>query len=783
MTEDPLSAKIKSLTIDDDSLSHILTKFNTSSSLTKEEQVELHNQLLKESQNPDSSKILYELLLDVPGEFIKKLQRVNDVSGNILINVLNKNKATDALVQDILSNLRSLMKSSTTEDIPFYLGIYSSLVTHLNITNTQHLNLFLTFVDGKDHDVQQSVLVLIVQNLKIQKSETSEIVKEYLEVLMEENSLSSASFLNFVLVQEMCFPVIPEICSPIYQNDRTKSHLLEKITSILEGNYLQLTIPILKLIGSSCIVENCRNYNVKNYLEFLVKGCEINNNEIQVASSLNLTKLWKTIQFERKSTDDITVQQLATNFINYLKLQIPDFEYLELSVEGLMYLTLYWEVRELIRMDVVVIDILLSKLEETSTSSSGINTTLQYGLLSTFSNLTKVKDINDRQSNMNSKKQLKNVATPKDGSDSDKENQEGIMLFNRELLDDDKIVSKIVALKSYKSTHTSKNTINEVIKIVYHLSTDQKKSTRVELVKQGAVNIILNYLINFSEIKKQDHLVYAVPNVNDSDIVECRVFAIRSLARMLISVDPQNVFTKYDIRTAIPFLKELLGPDISQYQESNFNSESYLHDMTLLDRFESLLALTNIAATTNSELKNFLIQQLFESYLDNFIVATEDTEIQQASWELIANLITQPLMLAKFFNLEVPSNKKRLDLLIKLLNSVNASLQVVVAGLLTNATDFDMIVETLVSDDAIFNQLLNIICDILLDEINNEKLVLPTLYLLVNLTYAAANTNQKVFNSLSTNTKLKSACTNILRSGNSECKEVVIEVIKMCQFK
>ena len=210
--------------------------------------------------------------------------------------------------------------------------------------------------------------------------------------------------------------------------------------------------------------------------------------------------------------------------------------------------------RNLIRMDVLLIEVLLTKLEETSIDSTHMHTSLQYGLLSIISNITKVKDVNDRESNMNTKRKLKNMATPKDGSDSDEENQEGIKLFNRELLNEDKIISKISTLKSYKSSATSNNSLNEVIKIIYHLSTDQQKSTRVELVKQGGLNIVLNYLIGFSDIIKRESSIRS-SNTKDSNIIECRIFADRSLARMLISVDPKISFTKYDIHTAIPFLK------------------------------------------------------------------------------------------------------------------------------------------------------------------------------------------------------------------------------------
>ena len=69
--------------------------------------------------------------------------------------------------------------------------------------------------------------------------------------------------------------------------------------------------------------------------------------------------------------------------------------------------------------------------------------------------------------------------------------------------------------------------------------------------------------------------------------------------------------------------------------------------MSLLDHFECLLALTNIAATAKPELKHYMVTQLFDSYLDNFIIS-EDSKIRKATWELIANLSTEVPLLVKF---------------------------------------------------------------------------------------------------------------------------------------
>ena len=114
----------------------------------------------------------------------------------------------------------------------------------------------------------------------------------------------------------------------------------------------------------------------------------------------------KLLEVEKKDSE-ISVIHLAEILINYFKHAKVLDEYVEYSVEGLMYLSLYWKVRELIRMDVNLIKLFLAKLKETSTDSTNINTSFQYGVLSIFSNLTKTRDTNDKESNSNTRNRLK----------------------------------------------------------------------------------------------------------------------------------------------------------------------------------------------------------------------------------------------------------------------------------------------------------------------------------------------------------------------------------------
>ncbi|CAI5756569.1 unnamed protein product [Candida verbasci] len=712
-----LSKEIERLDIKDDEVKNTIEALKTVS--TKEDISELNEKLISFSQDREKSKILYNLLVDQTIPFLQSIEKLND--HNLLINILTY--CSELIVQNVLSNLRIVIKRGSSTK--YNLDLYNSIITHLKITNPEHLNLFLTYLKN-EQDIQQTILVLVLQNLQLKKEETTEIINDYLSIEIEE---LAANFENFIIILDNLFPILPELCKVYYEDSRLSNQILAHETSI----------PILKLIDASNIVENCRAYNLKLYNELLIKGLS-SNVKIQILSSLNLIKLWKLIEHEKKQ---IKIRTLADIMIINIK-SIEDKEYVEYMSEGLMYLTLHYEIREMVRMDVELVEKLLYYLKESS-----LNISFQYSILSIFANLTRLID-----PNTTTKQKIKSF--------NDKsENQENVKLFNSNILNEGKVISKISTLKTFKSS-VSNNAMNQVILIIYNLSIDQK--LRSEIVEQNGLNIIINYLLTHSEIKKEGDVIISLPKDTEDEI---RVFAIRAMARMLISIDPNSI--THDLRALVPFLVELLGPNESKYESTEI-SHSYLYDMTLLDRYESLMALTNIS-TTN--IKDFIISETFD-YVNNFIIDSSNSKIHLSAWELVSNLITQPIMLAKFFNLEKNENLKRFKLLIKLLNSGDEGLQIAIAGLLVNATEFDMIAEVVKED------IMDTVYEILMNEIEVKDLILPVCYLLMNIVFAIANKDQKELKEMSSNKRFKDSCANVLRNGTTESKEIINEILRIC---
>ncbi|KAI5954032.1 SHE4 [Candida margitis] len=756
MSENDLIQDIKKLRLNDDG-----TQGLSDEGFSKDRKTQLRHKLMNADTNDTELQALCQQLVDNPTQVLLFLKVLNDQSGSILGKLIRVDSGPrQSFVLSVLSAIRGiLIKSSNVRD--YYLTVYISLITKFGVTNPQHLNLFLTFV-GAEKKVANAILVILAQDLKLNKAESMDIVSEYLQLQVDEEALNGTSLVNFVSTLAMCFPILPELCSKIYTNTATKQHILDAFSN--QGKHTEYTVPILNCIAASSMVESCRTFTIQEYYSYLVDYLQSQHVSIRILAALCVVKLWTFIQVEQKSKVQVT--ELAKDLLLYVT-EGDDLEYIEYSLEGLVYLSLFWKVRDLIRMDVSLIERFVHILQNYSTVDN-VNTSIQYGILSILSNITKLKqpELNTAKAN------LKNVTAPQMESGNNEENQDNIKLFNRHLLEQDEIVSKLSAIKTYQSSND--NNFNEVISIIYHLSTDQAKSMRVELVKQGALIIIMNFLVNTSDMEKMGNRVVAIPVSKGDMTPKYRFKALRSLARMLICVDPRVSFQKYDVKSAIPFLVELIGPVPS---DSVNPKQSYLQEMTQLDEYESLLALTNIAAADNSDTRRLLVSQILP-FIDDLIVSK--TDIQIASFELLNNLISEPLLLAKFFNIEQTANKQRLDILVKLLDSDNSKLQAVISGFLVNASNFDVIADVLVESKDIFDQLMGTIIEIMLHQVKESNLINPVTCLLVNLVYALANKDESLLKKL--DEKLRPVCVNVLKNGTAESKEAITSVMSLLDF-
>lgn len=765
--------------------------------------------LFEGSKDAARAKLLFDILRKNIHKWLRGLKALgNDLASSIGFNTLQfVEEDRNHWVAQVLNTLKTILKSNDgynyssnqQQSFEFYILLYLHLATQFEVFFPSHLPTLLGYLvpSLEQSDTQAMILLIVLKTIEFNQSESFDTITNFFDFLLETDS-DMAHFLNLIKALELLFPICPTVCTKVYTSDSCKqiitSHAKRIDPKCLEDpKDMQLTRNLLKLVSGSCISDECRKFNATNYLQLLKVGSRLElkqYTELKILSTLCTVKLWNFLELKDNKSFQVTMHDLYDININYLSNRNEyNQEFLEYATEALAYLTLNPSLRIALRSNQSAIDsiiALISNLNE-GVKLDNSHSSIVYGLLLILSNLMQIKIETGGTQESRTINYLKLVATPKSSNDDTKEDKDEIHNFNKDLLLNHKLLSIISKLKIIKTTSnqgTNQNS-DKFILIIYYMSLNQSKQVRQELVKQGSLNILLQFLILASKI----HEGQTRPLKNTSELIETRLYALRAMAKILILVNPKLAFNKYSINTCIPFLVELLGPDISKYsgQLTNKNADDgYLYnEINIVDKYESLLALTNLASLPDdkNEIKDLIISKTFEQYLNNFIIDSGVPFIQKAAWELITNLIMKPSMLAKFFEVTNSQAQKRLDLLIKLLELTDLSLQVVIAGLLANATsEFDVIAQLLVTTKSIRNKLLPVLTRVLATQAQDSDLILRLSYFLLDLVYGAAD-QEEILKNFRQDKALKEALSVVIKSNKDKLiLEVIIEIIKFVNF-
>lgn len=786
-----LAASVDNLALDDD--------FNEALDALKSGKVDSNlfpqsiDKIRSWSQSKEHANEMYQTLKHNPGRYLKGLKAIGDSQGRSLVDVVSLGakgeeefKETALLVLNTIKNSAKAQQNST-EDILFYVDSYVNLMTGVEVTESGHLGVFLGFLSPKyDTNITSSVLFICVKCLETDIQTTNDTIEGFFDFIIEMDP-DLDHFLNLVVALECLFPIAPAVCTKVYTSNGCRNVLTKYANRVIESPDITepiqvLTRHLLRLLSSSCITDECRKYNSETYMTLLEVANKLELSkygEIKLLCTLSITKLWSFVA--TKASSDITIDNLYQTCIDYMMGYQSD-TILESAVESLAYLTLNSSLRTKFRADVMAIGQLVDILRQ-KTKSQPANSSLIYGLLLVVSNLMKIKDTSGSTQEAKTVNYLKLVATPKSNDDK-KEDAQEIHNFNKALLMDQgilEVTSQIKVMKTEpKSTPSALS--EQFIVIVNSISSNQNKPVRQKLVKDGGINVALDYLVGSSKVNKTTGTTRPINGTEK--IVETRLMAIRAVARMIIMVNPELCFNKYDIMTCLPFIIELLGPNIADYTgeitPNTAKEDTYLYDkITTIDKYEGLLALTNLSSINNRpQLQDAIISRGFDNYIDNFLIDSNVPQLQKAAWELVSNLMTKPTMLAKFFNLEDKQAAKRLDVAILMLDLVDLGLQITIAGMMANATsEFDMILLVLVDH----NKLLPEIVRILNNQSQDTELILRLVYVVLDMVYAVANRDEKDMEMFRKDKELKKALGNGLKT--REVAEVVVEIVRFVRFE
>lgn len=733
--------------------------------------------LLASLSSESGSRALVQRLKNNPAAFIEGLRVAKDENGTLLCAVISRiapEKQKD-VSKTVLKCLVTAFKVSPNRE--WYLAVYYSVMETFEISVPDHLDILLghlgPLADSAADHTTSMILVIAIKNLKMAPQATTETVTNYIELLLDEepSRVLHSSFLNLMCVLESLYPLAPVPIATLYMGDKCRSLILLRFSALLAAKlndsvYSESICEVLKLISASCIDEQLRNFNVQHFGDALKTGTTLGtgaHDAVGLLCTLCVVKMWNSFPKDSEARTEKFTRNLVDNLAGALR---HNTTHTETVIEALAYISLEKSSKETLRSDVDSVSILIKTLKEAAPQS-----TLVFGILTTIANLAKIQpdSADDRR---RTAAFLKSYADP---SSLKMDDQEKVLTFSKSLLEDHKIIEVFSRLKMTQSVQDSGSILNQIIGILHSIASNKEKKVRQEMVAQGALTILLNYLVSFSKADQKTR-----PLTVDPATIETRILALRSLAKILVSVNPALAFKKYDISTCVPFLVELLGPDLSQYNGIKTNDDdAYLGELTNKDRYEALIALTNVLSVDDPRLKKLVGSRTF-GHLDNFILDSDEPYVQRAAWELLSNIISEPSVLVHFFNTEKPANKKRLVLMINLLNAGDEKLQVAVAGLLANAVSaFQMVAQILVEQPEVWSQLRTNIKEILEEQTDNHDLVHRVLFVLLGV---AEVTSAEKDNIIKSDRELKQALAVALRSNNQETRETVMEIIRSVGF-
>ncbi|OVF05409.1 putative SWI5-dependent HO expression protein [Clavispora lusitaniae] len=699
-----------------------------------------------------------------PSSVLHSLEAFGSAAAAFLVSSLPGD--CSALIEECEKKLDT-SSSEPGPSLDLYISLYSNLCLQ-NDTSEPVLLLCPFLKTQYDRAVTLALVLYARKYTSKAESQAKTLVQRILNT--DPDHISASEFRSLCSTIELFFPIFPQSMKALYVSARCKEIFLHQAQMLENGKGSSNSKIewLLRVLSASCVDEGARKFNTDTYLRFLVAGTEMDSHVIRSLSLLCLVKLWNFSETEKQISFETLVQSICNGFKS-CDLQDKSIEYF---LESLAYLSLGNAAKKAMRDDEDFLERLLFVLETTKDPSN------IYGVLLVYSNLSKSRDPT-ADKDTNTINYLKNIAVP--GNDRAANNPEDDALFNENLVISHKLVGSLRALKV-----TQGNSLSQIIRIIYNLSSNHKREIQREIVAQGGLNIVLKYLTQYSSVDKKTHKTHA--SSMEEETLEVRLCAIRALATICRSVDPKLAFSEFDIKTTVPFLEELLGLETEEqsFQTQKDNPRAaFASSITVLDKLCSLLALTNLSSMPNKALHESIITRLFEQHLKDLMLETSQPDIQRAAWELINNLISTPMMLAKFFNSENPESIRNLNILVKMLHSKNESLQVVIAGLLANATmEFELVAQVLMENQQVFEQIMEIIANILQKQADNDDLLLRVLTFLLNLVEVAVGHKLDALDKIQNDKPLKQGLKNVVISTkNSDIMYTIRGIVEAAQLK
>lgn len=176
-----------------------------------------------------------------------------------------------------------------------------------------------------------------------------------------------------------------------------------------------------------------------------------------------------------------------------------------------------------------------------------------------------------------------------------------------------------------------------------------------------------------------------------------RRISISALAKTLISTNPDLAFSS-KLSPAV-----CVAPLLEQLQLS---PETTMDGLPLLDVFEALMALTNLASSQNEQCRTLVMRNdKGFTQIETLLTTSSNAMIQRACLELICNLSMSPLCAEKYLDKSVPATTQRLELLAAFANSDDVKTATAASGALAILCEYGQIAADAMATESVVTRI------------------------------------------------------------------------------
>ncbi|KAK9457032.1 armadillo-type protein [Dipodascopsis uninucleata] len=461
---------------------------------------------------------------------------------------------------------------------------------------------------------------------------------------------------------------------------------------------------LLEMLSASCADKTCRTLIEAKYTDLILKILE-DNAKPDLVKALAASILIKLLVTPKKlssavgstgSTSGIAAESSSyrengpdvNELASMLRKMVVSEDKNSISfsaIEGLTYASLNISVKKMLASDLKCLKVLLSlltkgyqKIDGDTIRTAIIPPSVTYGILTILSNICAYPPPQSEEDTQI--KKLSSYATGGNGEKEFQEKSDAIAKRCKILIDLD--IIKALSSCSKSCTTNSKLTIGSLLR---SLATEPKH--RAHILQQGAILLIMSIM------DLEVNVPSSSPSQSSRSEKLLNYSAASALGKILISINPSLAFSS----KISPLVT--VRPLVSILDAEN-------QTITMIDVFEALLALTNLASKDDADLSKLIVTQGWSKIEDRML--SGNTFIRRATIELLCNLVSTPDAAAKFLDPEDKASRTRLKILVAVTDAEDQKTRSAASGALAVLSEWAPAPDILIQNEDVIKGMIRI---------------------------------------------------------------------------